>query len=66
MKQSEKAFSKVLNFRVSNEELYTTFEKLRKQSKQTRSNLLQEILEDWVEKNKKFDLQNDLFDTSKK
>ncbi len=53
-KMAVKKFSKVLTFRINNEEMYTKLERLRSQMNLSKSQVAQEMLKNWiVEKGKK-------------
>jgi hypothetical protein len=60
--KEEKAFSKVFTFRINNKEMYTKFEKLRSQMGISKSEATQEMFKEWVLKNEKYDIQENLFD----
>jgi hypothetical protein len=57
----EKKFSKVFTFRINDEEMYTTFERLRNQMGLSKSEATQEMFKNWVLENKKYDIQENLF-----
>ena len=59
--KSEKKFSKVFTFRINDEEMYTTFERLRNQMSLSISEATQEMFKNWVIENQKYDTQENLF-----
>lgn len=61
--KKEKAFSKVLTFRVNDQEMYTTFERLINQMQLSKSEATQEMFKNWLELNQKYDIQENLFNS---
>ena len=59
--KTEKKFSKVFTFRINDEEMYTTFERLRNQMGLSKSAATQEMFKNWVLDNEKYDTQENLF-----
>jgi hypothetical protein len=57
----EKKFSKVITFRINDQEMYTSFERLRNQMNFSKSEATQEMFKNWLELNQKYDIQENLF-----
>jgi len=62
---ASKKFSKVLTFRMNNQEMYTKLERLRIQMNLSKSQVAQEMLRNWIAENDKYDIQENLFNASK-
>jgi hypothetical protein len=62
---ASKKFSKVLTFRINNQEMYTKLERLRIQMNLSKSQVAQEMLRNWIAENDKYDIQENLFNASK-
>ena len=50
-----------ITFRINDQEMYTSFERLRNQMNFSKSEATQEMFKNWLELNQKYDIQENLF-----